>query len=63
MDSFSAHGDRMEMLHFLQNQKNTSVKNFLVHGENESREAFKSLLEGNGFNPVHLPELGEVVKI
>ncbi len=63
MDSFSAHGDRMEMLNFLQNQKNTSAKNFLVHGDKESREAFKILLEGNGFNEVFLPELGEVVKI
>ena len=63
MDSFSAHGDRWEMIHELENQKNTLKKLFLVHGEFEVQEKFRSLLLQQGFKEVAIPRLGEVVAI
>jgi metallo-beta-lactamase family protein len=60
MDSFSAHGDRKEMLDFLSNQKGGRLKKlFLTHGEFPSQQAFKELLEQNGFHDVEIPELGQ----
>jgi metallo-beta-lactamase family protein len=59
MDSFSAHGDRNELLDFIGNQKKTAKKVFLVHGEGESQTAFKQLLQQNGFRQVEIPALGD----
>ncbi len=59
MDSFSAHADRGEMKAFLQNQKESLKKLFLVHGVYESQQAFKSYLEEDGFSDIHIPELGQ----
>jgi len=59
MDSFSAHGDEDEMLSFLSNQKPSAEKIFLVHGNDESRDAFKNLLQENGFENIVLPTFGE----
>ena len=63
MDSFSAHADRTELLDFLDNQKGRVRKVFLVHGEIERQEKFKSLLEEKGFPEVAIPELGESFKL
>ena len=63
MDSFSAHGDRWEMIHELENQKDSLKKLFLVHGEFEVQEKFRSLLLQQGFKEVAIPRLGEVVAI
>lgn len=62
MDSFSGHGDRDEMLTFLENQKNAK-KTFIVHGEYESQKAFKKSLENIGFKDVYIPMMKEEVKI
>lgn len=59
MDSFSAHADRKEMVEFIQNQKGKVKKIFLVHGEIDRQESFKSYLQENGFNDVEIPELGQ----
>jgi metallo-beta-lactamase family protein len=59
MDSFSAHGDEDEMLHFLSNHKGSAEQVFLVHGNDESRMAFKTLLGDNGFSSVVLPKFGQ----
>ncbi|MCO6461312.1 MAG: MBL fold metallo-hydrolase [Saprospiraceae bacterium] len=63
MDSFSAHGDRNEMTAFLQNQKNSTRKIFLVHGDPDAMTSFKAHLEGEGFKNIVMPELGETVKL
>lgn len=59
MDSFSAHGDRHEMLSFIENQKGNLKKLFLVHGEKETQVHFKQFLEDAGFNNIEIPHLAE----
>jgi metallo-beta-lactamase family protein len=63
MDSFSAHGDRVEMRDVLQNQKSTAKEIFLVHGEPERQGAYKAFLEGDGFKNIHMPKRGEEVDV
>lgn len=59
MDSFSAHGDQMEMQDFLDNQLDTVKQLFLVHGEIKSQEIFKAKLLEQGFKDVVIPKLGQ----
>ncbi|MEM1321985.1 MAG: MBL fold metallo-hydrolase [Bacteroidota bacterium] len=58
MDSFSAHADRHEILDFIDNQKKSLKKLFLVHGVAERQEQFRTLLNANGFEEVEIPKLG-----
>jgi metallo-beta-lactamase family protein len=58
MDSFSAHGDRNEMIDFVKNQ-NRLKKIFLVHGEYEPQVAFRSLLDTYFHVAVEIPTLGQ----
>lgn len=58
MDSFSAHGDRNEMYDFIENQKSVK-KLFLVHGELERQEKFKSFLMEKGFKDIEIPAEGD----
>lgn len=59
MDSFSAHGDRMEMFDFLKNQIGHAKQLFLVHGELDTQEKFKVFLEEKGFRNIEIPSLGQ----
>ena len=61
MDSFSAHGDRKEMLDILSNQKESAKKLFLVHGTIERMEPFREYLHEGGFTntTIEIPTLGE----
>lgn len=62
LESLSAHGDRHEMLDHIRNQK--KLKNlFLVHGELDSKLAFKKLLKKNGFANVETPQLGQQITL
>lgn len=63
MDSFSAHGDKLEMLDFIRNQKNTAKTVFLVHGEHEAQRNFRGLLLQDGFPKVDIPGLGDEVAL
>lgn len=63
MDSFSAHADRNEILTFIDNQKSRVKKIFLVHGTIDRQESLKTLMEGNNFRKVLIPELGETFRI
>ncbi|WP_273446332.1 MBL fold metallo-hydrolase [Neolewinella agarilytica] len=63
MDSFSAHGDQSEMIDFLDNQKKTCKKVFLVHGTIDRMEAFGGALEEHGFKGWAAPKLEEVIEI
>ncbi|MCC6817121.1 MAG: MBL fold metallo-hydrolase [Saprospiraceae bacterium] len=63
LDSFSAHGDKNEMLQFLENQRNTSLKTFLVHGDSEVIPIYKNFLQDHGFGNIFIPKLGEEVSI
>ncbi len=60
MDSFSAHADRDEMTAFIANQKTRAKKIFLVHGEYDTQQAFRSFLRENDFNNIYIPALGEI---
>jgi metallo-beta-lactamase family protein len=59
MDSFSAHGDRLEMLEFLKNQKTACKRVWLTHGTLDRQEKWRDFLLNNGFEDVTIPELGE----
>ncbi|MBX2890741.1 MAG: MBL fold metallo-hydrolase [Saprospiraceae bacterium] len=59
MDSFSAHGDRVEMLDFLKNQIPSCRKIWLVHGTLDRQEKWRDHLLENGFKNVGIPKLGE----
>lgn len=59
MDSFSAHGDKKEMVEFLDNQKEKCQKIFLVHGDYDTQLMFKQYLEQKDFKEILIPELGD----
>lgn len=61
MDSFSAHGDRKEILDNIGNQKSTVKRIFLVHGEYDTQQQFAEYLGQNGFPKVSIPAQGEEV--
>jgi len=63
MDSFSAHGDRHEILSFIANQKSTVRKIYLVHGDYPTQQAFVTFLGQNGFPNVDIPNLGDTLTI
>jgi metallo-beta-lactamase family protein len=63
MDSFSGHGDRDEMRDFVINQKKKLKKLFLVHGEYDTQQAWRSFLRENGFEHVEIPAEGEIVRL
>lgn len=64
MDSFSAHGDKNEMIDFFSRQDKKRIrKMFLVHGDLEKQEAFKNALEESGFDNIVIPELGESINL
>jgi metallo-beta-lactamase family protein len=63
MDSFSAHGDRDEMRDFVVNQKKKLKRLFLVHGEYDTQQAWRSFLRENGFQHIDIPALGETVRL
>ncbi|MEM9929982.1 MAG: MBL fold metallo-hydrolase [Bacteroidota bacterium] len=63
MDSFSAHGDRNEMVEFLAGQQQQCKNLFLVHGTLKRQEVFKEALETAGFDQVSIPKLGEVFEL
>jgi len=63
MDSFSAHGDRVEMLDYLQNQRASAKKIWLVHGTIDRMEKWRDYLLADGFSDVGIPTLGEAVEI
>ena len=59
MDSFSAHGDRGEMLATIANQKQSLKKLWLVHGTIDRQEKWRDYLKSNGFGEIGIPSLGE----
>ena len=59
MESFSAHADRHEIYNFLQNQRPSLKKLFLVHGDYRQQKPFKAFLEERGFENIEIPTLGQ----
>ena len=62
MDSFSAHGDREEMIEVLKNQKSRLKKMFLVHGEYDTQQAWREYLLENDFKNIEIPAKGDVIE-
>jgi metallo-beta-lactamase family protein len=64
LDSFSAHADRHELLHYLNHCPPEKMKKiFLVHGEPDQQVSFKNALRSKGYQNVHIAEPNEVVTI
>jgi metallo-beta-lactamase family protein len=63
MDSFSAHGDRVEMSDYLSNQVNSVRKIFLVHGTIDRQEKWRDYLMDKGFKDIEIPNLGDEVEL
>ncbi len=61
MDSFSAHGDRLEMMDFVKNQTKRNKRLFLVHGDYDAQMPFSQDLVNLGFDQVDIPYLGQQV--
>ena len=62
LGGFSAHGDKSEMLRFL-NESNLSIKKIaLVHGEEDQTLAFADSLNTKGYNVI-VPRIGETFQI
>ncbi|UCH93390.1 MAG: MBL fold metallo-hydrolase [Candidatus Aminicenantes bacterium] len=62
LGGFSAHGDRNEMLRFLQDSRLKIKTIALVHGEEEQIFPFRDLLQNHGYNVI-VPRAGETIKI
>jgi metallo-beta-lactamase family protein len=59
MDSFSAHGDYEEIAQFIDNQRKSVKKIFLVHGDYDVQKTFANTLNDKGFHNIEIPALGE----
>ena len=60
IDSYSGHGDYKEMLAFIGCQEKAKLKmSFIVHGEYEAQQSYRSHMESNGFDNIRIPTRGE----
>jgi len=62
LNSFSAHADANGLVKRMKGFQNKPKKVFVVHGEQEASEAFKTKLEELNFS-CHIPEIGESLEI
>lgn len=59
IDSYSGHADYHEMGEFLSCQNPALLKKtFIVHGEYDAQQTYKSYLEKKGFQNIHIPDVG-----
>jgi metallo-beta-lactamase family protein len=64
MRSMSAHGDYEDLLHYLECQDASKVKEvFVVHGEYEVQKSFREKLINKGFKNVRIPEMHQKFSI
>lgn len=60
IDVFSGHGDRADLMKFVEMQSPEKLKKlFLVHGEESSMVSFKETLAEAGYNQVEIPKKGD----
>ena len=57
LNAFSAHADRNDLISYAKAVKPKQI--YLVHGEQEPREALAAALQEEGFDDVRLPARGE----
>lgn len=64
LDSFSAHADGKELVDYCNQLDQSRMQNiFLVHGDLDKQQIFKSDLESVGFQKVSIPESGDLFQI
>ena len=64
MSGLSAHADSDDLLQFLSSQDPQKVRAvFIVHGEYERQEGFKTKLENKGFKNIFIPEPQQTFKL
>lgn len=64
IDSYSAHGDYKELIHFLDCQDKSKVKKiFLVHGDDDAKLSFQEKLLNEGYSDVVIPNKGETFNL
>jgi len=64
MDSFSAHADRHELLHYISQCPPEKMKRvFLTHGEPGQMESFAQALGSKGYTDIVMPEPNETLTI
>lgn len=64
IDVFSGHGDRDDLVAFVQQQSPQVLKKiFLVHGETPSMEAFKDTLLSVGYENIEIPQKGQTFEL
>ena len=60
LDYYSSHADYEEILTYLSCQNKKKIKHlFLVHGEKEVQDVFKTKLEAKGYTHIDIPALGD----
>jgi metallo-beta-lactamase family protein len=60
IESYSGHGDYMEMMRFLDCQDKSALeKTFIVHGEYETQKKYVASLTGVGFKNIEIPSRGQ----
>jgi metallo-beta-lactamase family protein len=64
IEAFSGHGDYSEMKSFISCQDPAKIKKtFLVHGEYEVQQFYKTQVEAAGFHDVNIPASGDVFEL
>ncbi len=63
MDSFSSHGDQLEMAAFLSVHLKKIKELFLVHGDYDTQLKFKEYLNSKGFESIHIPKLNDTYEL
>jgi metallo-beta-lactamase family protein len=64
IDVFSGHGDQNDLIEFVKKQPKEKLKKvFLIHGELESMEVFKGVLEKDGYQGITIPEYGQTFEL
>ena len=64
MDYYSSHADYDEIFRYLQCQQKSHIKGmFLVHGDKEVLEIFKTKLQTKGFEHIAIPTLGQLFEL
>jgi metallo-beta-lactamase family protein len=64
LESYSGHGDYVEMEEFLECQDKSLINNtFLVHGDIEAQQFYRDYLKKKGFKNIEIPERGYEINI
>jgi metallo-beta-lactamase family protein len=64
IDSFSGHGDYLEMIQFLECQDKEKLQQVvLVHGEYDTQQNYRNTLTSEGYGNITIPEVGDRIEV